>query len=74
MNKYLMYDKYDDTYREVVDVKELKEYLLKRIEEIENTAIDVAWEQINYTIREQDRAKIQVLQSLLKDLEEKDVS
>lgn len=72
MNKILMYDKYDETYREVIDVKELKEYILKRIEEIENTGIDVAWEQINYTIREQDRAKIQVLQSFLEDLEVED--
>lgn len=72
MKKILMYDKYDETYREVIDVKELKEYILKRIEEIENTGIDVAWEQINYTIREQDRAKIQVLQSFLEDLEVED--
>lgn len=72
MKKILMYDKYDETYREVIDVKELKEYILKRIEEIENTGIDAAWEQINYTIREQDRAKIQVLQSFLKDLEVED--
>ena len=72
MKKILIYDKYDETYREVIDVKELKEYILKRIEEIENTGIDVAWEQINYTIREQDRAKIQVLQSFLKDLEVED--
>ena len=72
MKKILMYDKYDETYREVIDVKELKEYILKRIEEIENTGIDIAWEQINYTIREQDRAKIQVLQSFLKDLEVED--
>lgn len=72
MKKNLIYDKYDETYREVIDVKELKEYILKRIEEIENTGIDVAWEQINYTIREQDRAKIQVLQSFLEDLEVED--
>lgn len=72
MKKILMYDKYDETYREVIDVKELKEYILKRIEEIENTGIDVAWEQINYTIREQDRTKIQVLQSFLEDLEVED--
>lgn len=72
MKKILMYDKYDETYREVIDVKELREYILKRIEEIENTGIDIAWEQINYTIREQDRTKIQVLQSFLKDLEVED--
>lgn len=72
MKKMLMYDKYDETYREVIDVKELKKYILKRIEEIENTGIDVAWEQINYTIREQDRTKIQVLQSFLEDLEVED--
>lgn len=72
MKKILMYDKYDETYREVIDVKELREYILKRIEEIENTGIDIAWEKINYTIREQDRTKIQVLQSFLKDLEVED--
>lgn len=30
MKKILIYDKYDETYREVIDVKELKEYILKK--------------------------------------------
>ena len=45
--------------------KKWEDKIKAKIEEIENTGIDVAWEQINYTIREQDRAKIEVLQSLL---------
>ena len=47
-------------------VKKVEDKIKAKIEEIENTGIDVAWEQVNYTIREQDRAKIEVLQSLLK--------
>lgn len=46
-------------------VKKVEDKIKAKIEEIENTGIDVAWEQVNYTIREQDRAKIEVLQSLL---------
>ena len=45
--------------------KKWEDKIKAKIEEIENTGIDIAWEQVNYTIREQDRAKIQVLQSLL---------
>lgn len=56
MNKMLMYDKYDETYREVIDVKELKEYILKKIEEVKDGTYD---------------AKI-VLQLFLKDLEVED--
>lgn len=42
-----------------------KDRIKAKIEEIENTGIDVAWEQVNYINRERDRAKIEVLQSLL---------
>ena len=45
--------------------KKVEDKIKAKIEEIKNTGIDEAWEQVNYTIREQDRAKIQVLQSLL---------
>ena len=72
MKKMLMYDEYDETYREVIDVKELREYLLKRIEELEkyrdkfderNMLQDVIIKQ----------NQIQVVQALLKDLEVEDV-
>lgn len=56
MNKILIYDKYDETYREVIDVKELREYILKKIEKVKDGTFD---------------AKI-VLQSFLKDLEVED--
>ena len=56
MKKILIYDKYDETYREVIDVKELKEYLLKKIEEVKDGTYD---------------AKI-VLQSFIEDLEVED--
>lgn len=56
MNKILMYDQYDETYREVIDVKELREYILKKIEEVKDGTYD---------------AEI-VLQSFLKDLEVED--
>jgi len=56
MKKILMYDKYDETYREVIDVKELREYILKKIEEVKDGTYD---------------AKI-ILQSFLKDLEVED--
>jgi len=56
MEKILIYDKYDETYREVIDVKELREYILKRIEEVKDGTYD---------------AKI-VLKSFLKDLEVED--
>lgn len=44
-----------------------KDKIKAKIEEIENTGIDVAWEQVNYINRERDRAKIEVLQSLLEE-------
>lgn len=71
MKSFLIYDQYDETYREVIDVKELKEYILKKIEELKkyrdkfderNMLKDVIIEQ----------NKIQVLQSFLEDLEVED--
>lgn len=56
MKSFLIYDQYDETYREVIDVKELKEYILKKIEEIKDGTYD---------------AKI-VLQSFIEDLEVED--
>lgn len=35
MKKMLIYDKYDNKYRDVIDVKELKEYILEKIEELD---------------------------------------
>lgn len=74
MDKILMYDKYDETYREVIDVKELREYILKRIEEIENeieqlrTEKNVTFDNGIYKLTIQKEA----LQSFLKDLEVED--
>lgn len=74
MDKILMYDKYDETYREVIDVKELREYILKRIEEIENeieqlrTEKNVTFDSGIYKLTIQKEA----LQSFLKDLEVED--
>lgn len=56
MKKMLIWDKYDDCYREVIDVKELREYILKKIEEVKDGTYD---------------AKI-ILQTFLKDLEVED--
>ena len=71
MEKLLIYDKYDETYREVIDVKELKEYILKRIEEIQQRREnDGECELALHGF--QREAKIEVLQSFLKDLEVED--
>ena len=72
MKKMLMYDEYDETYREVIDVKELREYLLKRIEELEKyrDKFDES-NMLQDVIIKQNQ--IQVVQSLLKDLEVEDV-
>jgi len=40
MNKMLMYDKYDETYREVIDVKELKEYIENLIIKVKNEPVE----------------------------------
>lgn len=65
MNKMLMYDKYDETYREVIDVKELREYIQTKIKELEQKRKEV--DGIYMYIRE-----IRFLQTLLKDLEVED--
>lgn len=39
MNKILIYDKYDETYREVIDVKELKEYIQDLTIKIKNEKV-----------------------------------
>lgn len=40
MKKILMYDKYNETYREVIDVKELKEYIQDLIIEVKNELVE----------------------------------
>lgn len=65
MKKILMYDKYDETYREVIDVKELREYIQTKIKELEQKRKEV--DGIYMYIRE-----IRFLQTLLKDLEVED--
>lgn len=71
MKKLLIYDKYDETYREVIDVKELEEYILKRIEEVQQRRKnDGECELALHGF--QREAKIEVLQSFLKDLEVED--
>ena len=65
MNKILMYDQYDETYREVIDVKELREYIQTKIKELEQKRKEV--DGIYMYIRE-----IRFLQTLLKDLEVED--
>ena len=73
-------ERYKETKQELESVKEIyytqkeietnyikKSKVKEKIEEIINTGIDVAWEQINYSIVEQDKAKIQVLQELIED-------
>ena len=58
----------DNQIKMLVDIitdKRWEHKIKAKIEEIENTGIDVAWEQVNYINRERDRAKIEVLQLLL---------
>lgn len=40
MNKMLIYDKYDETYREVIDVKELKKYIEDLIIKVRNEPVE----------------------------------
>lgn len=65
MNKMLIYDKYDETYREVIDVKELREYILKKINILEKL-------QKEMPNNEETRIKIIVYKEFLKDLEVED--
>ena len=70
MKKILMYDKYDETYREVIDVKELKRYIEEKIKKLDETrkkdVVYLGRDWFNY------EHKIYALQSLLKDLEVED--
>ena len=40
MKKILMYDKYDETYREVIDVKELVKYIQDLIIKVKNESVE----------------------------------
>ena len=70
MNKMLIYDKYDETYREVIDVKELKRYIEEKIKKLDETrkkdVVYLGRDWFNY------EHKIYALQSFLKDLEVED--
>lgn len=80
MNKMLIYDKYDETYREVIDVKELKEYILEKIEEldIEIQQCEYADDDIEEYKQDMENEKHRLLRdkvvwkSLLTDLEVED--
>lgn len=39
MKSFLIWDKYDETYREVMDVEELKKYIQENIIELKNKKI-----------------------------------
>ena len=68
MKKNLMYDKYDETYREVIDVKELKEY-------IQDLTIKIKNEKVKDEFITASRAKLDaiiVLDKILNDLEVED--
>ena len=64
MKKILMYDKYDETYREVIDVKELKEY-------IQDLTIKIKNEKVKDEFITTSRAKLDIiiLDNILNDLE-----
>lgn len=75
MKKILMYDKYDETYREVIDVKELKEYILKKIEELdkeEKEKLKGTKGQDRYSIKQEYMYKRNIVQSFLEDMEVED--
>lgn len=65
MNKILMYDQYDETYREVIDVKELKKY-------IENLIIKVKNEPVEGIITE-EHLKASIINILNKTIEKLEV-
>ena len=68
MEKILMYDQYDETYREVIDVKELREY-------IQDLTIKVKNEKVKDEFITTSRAKLDtiiVLDNILNDLEVED--
>lgn len=65
MNKILMYDQYDETYREVIDVKELKKYIRDLITRVKNEPVEGIITEENLKI-----GVICVLDKILNDLEE----
>lgn len=68
MNKILMYDQYDETYREVIDVKELAKYIQDLIIKIKNEKVSD-----NFITVSQGRLDtIIVLDTILNDLEVED--
>lgn len=71
MNKMLMYDECDETYREVIDVKELREHILKRIEEYKKVG-KIINQTMPYCGEYQRHFEIKALQSFLNDLEVED--
>lgn len=68
MNKMLIYDKYDETYREVIDVKELAKYIQDLIIKIKNEKVNDNF----ITISQGKLDKIIVLGKILNDLEVED--
>ena len=68
MNKILIYDKYDETYREVIDVKELAKYIQDLIIKIKNEKVSDNF----ITISQGKLDKIIVLGKILNDLEVED--
>ena len=69
MNKMLIYDKYDETYREVIDVKELREY-------IQDLTIKIKNEKVKDEFITASRAKLDtviILDNILNDLEVSEV-
>jgi len=65
MNKMLMYDKYDETYRKVIDVEELRKSIQTKIDILEKL-------QKEMPNNEEIRIKIIVYKEFLKDLEVED--
>lgn len=69
MKKMLIYDKYDETYREVIDVKELKEY-------IQDLTIKIKNEKVKDEFITASREKLDtviILDNILNDLEKSEV-
>ena len=67
MEKMLMYDQYDETYREVIDVKELKEYIEDLIIKVKNEPVEgiITEEHLKGSI-------INILNKTIENLEVKD--
>lgn len=68
MKKILIYDKYDETYREVIDVKEFKKY-------IQDLTIKIKNEKVKDEFITASRAKLDIiiiLDKIIEDLEVED--